>query len=147
MLVRLLLVAVSMSVFCSAKTAVKVVTVDPGKYTVSGPDPICPPGSKIKPNYFGTCKIVEVILPVGAQFVSAVPEARDHVGAGDWKPCPAVPNGAVYPFMDCAANVGYLRFIKTSPAVEAKADGVHVTWQAINWASYQREVRITVQYN
>ncbi len=121
----------------------------PNASSVHGPDPVCPGSPELSkgPQWLGLCVTLEVVLPVGAQYIDATPEARDHYGVGDWKQCPAYPDGAVYAFMNCAPYVnGYLRFMYTSPSISSQSDGIHVRWQLINWATYPREGRLTVRY-
>lgn len=116
---------------------------------IHSPDPVCP-GSKYLdsgPKDLGFCTTLQAVLPIGSQFIDATPEARDVAGTGPWVSCPVHPQGAVYPFMDCAVNAnGYVRFIETSPTIKTEADGIHVSWQIINWSTKVREGRLTVHY-
>jgi hypothetical protein len=101
------------------------------------PDPQCP-------NQYVHCEVIEVTVPQTAQYVRAVPTAsKDNV---NWVGCPAHPNGAVYPFMDCAANLGWIRFNGVQPRLQTDASGVHVFWEMINWASYPQYGKVTVYY-
>jgi hypothetical protein len=59
---------------------------------------------------------------------------------------PPVPNGSKYPFMDCARNLPFIRFLQTVPTITTDGGGVHVSWVAINSASYDQKAQITVSY-
>ncbi len=101
------------------------------------PDPDCG-------NAYARCQWITVTVPQTAQNIRAVPTASKE--SVSWVDCPAVPNGAKYPFMDCAKNLGWIRFLQVQPKIVTDSSGAHVSWQAINWASYQQYGKVTVYY-
>jgi hypothetical protein len=101
------------------------------------PDPECP-------NPYVHCKVIKVTVPQAAQNIRAVPTASKD--GANWVDCPAHPNGAVYPFMDCAKNISWIRFKEVQPTIQTDANGIHVLWEVINWASYTQYGKVTVYY-
>jgi hypothetical protein len=48
--------------------------------------------------------------------------------------------------MDCAKNIGWIRFKGVQPGLLTDASGVHVFWEVMNWASYRQYGKVTVYY-
>lgn len=102
------------------------------------PDPDCN-------NNYAHCVNVTVTISNTAQNIQVIPSAsRDGV---TWVSCPPVPNGAKYPFMDCARYAPFIRFMGVAPIQKTEEGGVLISWQAINWASYEQQAQLTVYYD